>query len=115
MDGEALTAQVTAGRQAAEAGDWMLAGTANLRFHAQIVGWHGSPRLDQFFHGLMTEMRLGFLALPDPRTLHEPYLNRNEEICSVLLAGRVEEASAMLRSYLADAMEQIVAAVAAAA
>jgi DNA-binding GntR family transcriptional regulator len=114
VDGDALTARVEAGLRAAENDDWVLAGTANLHFHAQIVGLHGSPRLDQFFHRLMTEMRLGFLAIDDPKALHEPYLAQNQEICACLIAGRVDQARAMLDRYLTTAMERIVDAVASA-
>jgi DNA-binding GntR family transcriptional regulator len=115
VDAEKITASVTAGRQAADDNDWIGAGTANLRFHAEIVALHGSPRLDAFFQGLMTEMRLGFLALDDPRALHEPYLHQNELICEHLVAGRVADARLILEHYLKDAMEQVVAAVAASA
>ncbi len=113
VDADALRASVAAGRRAADDGDWVLAGTANLNFHTRIVALHGSPRLDEFFHHLMTEMRLGFLALRDPQTLHEPYLLENERICASLIAGQVAEARMMLESYLSEAEEQIVAAVAA--
>jgi len=113
VDGEALAAHIAAGRQAGDDDDWVRAGTVNLRFHAEIVALHGSPRLDEFFRGLMTEMRLGFLAIEDAKALHEPYLNQNEKLCSLLVGGKVASARRMLEKYLASAAEQVVAAVAA--
>jgi DNA-binding GntR family transcriptional regulator len=111
VDGAALQAAVTAGRAAAAAGDWVGAGTANLVFHAGIVAMHGSPRLDEFFRGLMTEMRLGFLAVDDARALHEPYLKLNGEICAALAEGAIGPARRMLDRYLTAARDQVVAAV----
>ncbi|MEV0460488.1 GntR family transcriptional regulator [Catellatospora methionotrophica] len=111
LDTALLTAAVAEGRHAADNGDWVAVGTANLRFHAQIVALQGSPRLDEFFQRVMTEMRLGFLAVADPRSLHEPYLDLNGRICAAVCAGELAEAREMLRHYLHTARAEIVAAV----
>jgi DNA-binding GntR family transcriptional regulator len=102
---------VAEGRKAGADGDWVAAGTANLRFHARIVALHQSPRVDELFARLMTEMRLGFLAVPDPHAFHAPYLERNAAICADLSTGRVKRARLALDAYLADALDQVVEAV----
>ena len=113
VDPARLRASAAAGRTAADRGDWSAAGTGNLQFHAEIVALHGSPRLDEFFRRLMTEMRLGFLALPDLAAFHAPYVERNGALCDDILAGRFAAARRALVSYLDGAMAEVVAAVAA--
>jgi DNA-binding GntR family transcriptional regulator len=112
LDGAALLRTVADGDEAGAQGDWGAAGTANLRFHSTLVAVHGSARMDEFFRRLMTEMRLGFLALRDPQGFHAPYLERNRKICKSLAAGRWAGARADLGDYLNDAMREVCAAVA---
>ena len=65
----------------ADRSDWLLdAGPANLRFHEVIVGIHRSARITEVFRRLMTELRLGFLAVTDPAAFHGAFLTRNREI-----------------------------------
>ncbi|ASW57931.1 hypothetical protein CIK06_22715 [Plantactinospora sp. KBS50] len=111
LDRATLTDSLNAADRAAAADDWVTAGTANLRFHTLLVAVHASPRIDELFRRLMTEMRLGFLALTDPHAFHEPYLSRNHELTDLLGAGRWDEARADLDRYLDDALRQVVAAV----
>jgi DNA-binding GntR family transcriptional regulator len=108
----AFAANLTASSEAAEAGDWRGVGTANLRFHTEIVALHGSARFDEFFQRLMTEMRLGFLALKDPEPFHAPYFVRNRELARMLHAGEYQAARAELADYLDVAGSQVAAAVA---
>jgi DNA-binding GntR family transcriptional regulator len=112
LEPAALLEPVTAGEAAGAAGDWVGAGTANLRFHSALVGAHGSARMEAFFRRLMTEMRLGFLALADPRTFHAPYLAQNRTIAEMIVGGRYDEARAHLTAYLEAAEAQVAAAVA---
>lgn len=111
LDRSALRDSLAAGDRAAAADDWVAAGTANLRFHALIASVHGSQRIDEIFRRLMTEMRLGFLALDDPHVFHEPYLRRNQEIGSLIETGAWTRAHAELDRYLDDAMRQVLTAV----
>lgn len=111
LDEAAFADSLAAGDRAADTEDWGAAGTANLRFHTQLVAVHASPRMAEFFHRLMTEMRLGFLALDDPRALHEPYLARNHELADLLRSGSWDQARTTLEHYLDDAVRQVVAAV----
>jgi DNA-binding GntR family transcriptional regulator len=96
---------------AATAGDWAAVGTANLRFHTEIVALHESARFDEFFTRLMTEMRLGFLALDDPEAFHAPYLPRNHALAAQLRGGACDAARSALAAYLDEAGDQVMAAV----
>lgn len=112
LDDGGLRDSVVAGQRAGAADDWVGAGTADLRFHAEIVAVHGSPRLNGFFRRLMTEMRLGFLALTDPHAFHAPYLVGNADICEHLIQGRWDQAHTALRRYLDAAEHEVARAVA---
>ena len=105
-----LQASVTAGKTAAHEGRFRDVGTENLTFHAHLVAVMGSPRTDQFFRRLMTELRLGFLAVGSD-DFHVPYVKRNGEILELLIKGRYAQARAELASYLRDAERQVLAAV----
>lgn len=112
LDAAGLTTVVDAAETAAGAADWGTVGTANLRFHEMLVAVHGSPRIADFFRRLMTEMRLGFLAVTDIATFHGAYLPRNREVLDHLTAGEHAEARAVLAAYLVDAEADVAAAVA---
>ncbi|GAA2543275.1 GntR family transcriptional regulator [Winogradskya consettensis] len=93
------TAVDDAGR-AASAGDWRAVGTANMHFHEQIVALAGSPRLDSWMRQLTAELRLAFVAAPDPEALHRPFVAMNDAITSTYEAGDANRAADMLRDYL---------------
>jgi DNA-binding GntR family transcriptional regulator len=94
-----------------QAGQWAEVGTVDLRFHTELVALRGSVRTNQFFRQLLTELRLGFLAVSDAKALHQPYAPRNVMILERLEAGDFGAARIELEKYLKDAEEQIVAAV----
>jgi DNA-binding GntR family transcriptional regulator len=108
VDVAAIDRTLTAADAAAQAGQWVEVGTADLRFHAEIVRVHGSVRIDEIFHRLMTEVRLGFLAGADPAALHGEFLARNREIRDLLADGRIGEALKRLAGYLDDAEERVI-------
>lgn len=101
----------TMGERAAEAGHWTDAGTVNLRFHAEIVETHRSARINEVFHRLMTEMRLGFLTFPDQGLLHGHFVPRNRTLYNHIAEGRLTEARQELAAYLDDAQDRVIAAV----
>ncbi|HEX6469790.1 MAG TPA: GntR family transcriptional regulator [Streptosporangiaceae bacterium] len=111
LDVDAIGGLVTAAERAATAGRWKEVGTLNLRFHERIVGALRSPRIDEVFRRLMTEVRLGFLAFPDPAELHAPYVSRNRSLHALIVDGRSEDARAELATYLDDAERLILAAI----
>ncbi|HZD71843.1 MAG TPA: GntR family transcriptional regulator [Actinomycetes bacterium] len=109
-----LTRAVEDAERVAAAADWREVGTANLRFHEELVAFLGSPRRSHFFHALMTEVRLGFCAVSDFRELHEPYVHWNRRLRDLLAAGELQRARRELEGYLARAEQQIAEAVRAA-
>jgi DNA-binding GntR family transcriptional regulator len=90
---------------------WLDVGTANLRFHEVIVGIHRSERITEVFRRLMTEIRLGFLAVADPAAFHGEFLARNRGLLRVMADGRLADARAELAGYLDDAQGQVIKAV----
>lgn len=102
---------VTAAEAAATAGDWHVVGTQDIEFHRAIVQAAGSTHLSAMFSGLLAELRLAFLRLPDPETLHEPFLRRNRGLVTSLGAGDLEGSLVEIDSYLADAETRLLAMV----
>jgi DNA-binding GntR family transcriptional regulator len=92
-------------------GLWLDVGTKNLRFHEVIVGIHRSARISEVFRRLMTELRLGFLAVTDPAGFHGAFLARNRTIHGAMASGELREAQAELAAYLGDAENLVVKAI----
>ncbi|MDT7586651.1 MAG: hypothetical protein QOC83_3527 [Pseudonocardiales bacterium] len=90
--------------------DWRGLGTADIRFHQEIVAVAGSPRLDELMRGVLAELRLVFHVMANPRWFHEPYLSRNRDILAALERGNGVEAEHLLATYLDDAERQLVEA-----
>jgi DNA-binding GntR family transcriptional regulator len=94
-----------------QAAQWVELGTLNLRFHAELVALRRSVRTNDFFRQLLTELRLGFLAVSDVKALHQPYVSRNVMILEMLEASNFGAARDELEKYLKEAEEQLGAAV----
>jgi DNA-binding GntR family transcriptional regulator len=103
-----LADAVVEGERAADAARWQDLGTANIHFHQAITALGGSPRLDEIMRGVFAELRLVFHVMGDPRRFHEPYLARNQEIFTLLEAGKSVRAERELAAYLDDAEKQLV-------
>lgn len=92
--------------QAAEAAvacrDWAQVGTASLRFHQALVALLDSRGIDQFFLGVLAQLRLAFTAMQDEARWHVPWVPRDREICDLVLGGRRDRAAALLLQYLDD-------------
>lgn len=100
---DAAAAAVTAARDAAAAGDWGAVGTADIRFHSELVRAVPSARIHGLMDGLLAEMRLAFLTTDDPGSFHAEFMDRNDAIVAALRAGDQARASALLADYLDDA------------
>ncbi len=107
----ALRTAVDDARAAAADGRWLDVGTANMRFHLGVAALAGSQRAGGLMEQVLAELRLVFLVMPDPRRFHEPYMQRNAEICRLLESGDVAAAEDALSRYLDDAEGQLLAAV----
>jgi DNA-binding GntR family transcriptional regulator len=102
---------VAAGESAAQRGDWVAVGTANMRFHRHLVALAGSRRIDEVAARLLAELRLAFHAVASPQRLHEPYVSRNRALLELLVAGDVERAAEELEEYLHDSQAELLDAV----
>jgi DNA-binding GntR family transcriptional regulator len=115
-DREALTALrevLEAAHASAASGDWSAVGTADIEFHRRIVAACQSVHLAGMFEGLLAELRLAFLRLPDRRSLHEPFLKRNDAILARLEESDVEGAVADMEDYLGAAESHLLEAISA--
>ena len=101
---------VREGQRALDDEDWRGLGTANIRFHQEIVAVAGSPRMDELMRAVLAELRLVFHVMANPRWFHEPYLTRNHEILTALERGNGPAAEQLLATYLDDAEHQLVEA-----
>jgi DNA-binding GntR family transcriptional regulator len=106
----AVRAAVSEGVAGADADDWAAVATANQHFHRALVALADSPRLDQQMALLLAEMRLVFHRMPGVREFHEPYLTRNDAICTLLEAGDRAAAAVEVERYLRDAEQQLLVA-----
>lgn len=106
----AARAAVDEGVAAAAADRWTGVASANQHFHRALVALAGSARLDQQMALLLAEMRLVFHRMSGVREFHEPYLGRNDAICTLLEAGEREAAAAAVGRYLDEAETQLLAA-----
>lgn len=88
-------------------GDWHGVGTANAHFHAALGALGGNRVLQQMLGSLLTESRLRFLLLDDPRAIHEPFLDDNRRILALLQLGEGTRAVAELEVYLLRARVQL--------
>jgi DNA-binding GntR family transcriptional regulator len=112
---DALTALLTPveiAEAAASAGDWKAVATENLHFHQQIVDLIGSERISAFFHSVEAELRLAFARVEHEAAFFSPFLPRNRMLAELIIQGRVDEACAEMRGYLAEAERLIAAGVA---
>ena len=98
--GKDMRAAVERARQAAARDDWRQVGTENAAFHAGVVRLADSPSLVSFHDDLMVRLRLVFDVVADPRYLHEPYIDLNDEIAAAYEAGDTAGAAERLTAYL---------------
>jgi DNA-binding GntR family transcriptional regulator len=106
LEDDVKTAEV-----AAERGDWVAVGTANMCFHQHLVGLVGSRRTDELTARLLAELRLAFHAVASPQRLHEPYVGRNRALLELLRNGEFERAAKELEDYLEDSRTELLDAV----
>lgn len=95
-------------QQHVDAGDWNKVGTASLQFHQSIVGLVRSERIGVFFGNLVAQLRLAFAVMPDESAFQVTWVSRDRDIAERILAGRRDEAAAMLVDYLNDSEMQII-------
>ncbi|MFP8965653.1 GntR family transcriptional regulator [Pokkaliibacter sp. CJK22405] len=97
-----LVAQVDALQQAALNGHWRDCATLSLAFHQQIVGFIGSPRLDDLFATVAAQARLAFASAIDDERFQRPWVARDVELCRLLCEGDRPAASRAMELYLME-------------
>ncbi|MEV4112904.1 GntR family transcriptional regulator [Nonomuraea sp. NPDC049695] len=86
--------------RAAAQDDWQGVGTANIRFHQALAALNGSPRIDEAMRQLLAELRLVFHVMENPRSFHQPFVDRNRALLGLMESGQPEKAAAYLDDYL---------------
>lgn len=81
------------------AGDWRMVGSDNMAFHAAIVSLADSERLDGLWSRLQAELRLAFVLIAEPESLHGPFVDNNAAIAELLEAGERDRAAEQLDAY----------------
>ena len=81
-------------------GDFEAVGTANGRFHLALAALAGNEVLDRTLRTILTEMRLLFVVVADPRSVHGRYVEANARIADLVVAGEVVRAAVALEEYL---------------
>ena len=99
---EPMRDDVETAEAAALAGRWPAVGTANMRFHRNLIGLADSARLNDITGRLLAELRLLFHVIATPQELHEPYIARNRGILELLEEREYEQAADQLNTYLLD-------------
>ncbi|TSD40564.1 GntR family transcriptional regulator [Rhodococcus sp. KBS0724] len=90
-----------------DAQNWAGVGTADVHFHRAVVALARSRRVTELMEGAWAELRLVFLAMGDPQSFHQPYLERNRQIAEALIVNNDDRAERLLLSYLDDAEHEI--------
>lgn len=90
--------------------DWSGVGTCNMHFHTAIVELSDSPRLFKQYQLILAELRLAFGLLNDPQLLHAPYIEKNEQILTLLMDGKAQEAATAMEDYLEISERTVLAA-----
>lgn len=103
-----LRAALQAGFVALDRGDFEAMGTANGELHLALASLAHNNVLDRTLRTLLTEMRLLFVVVADPREVHEPYLQRNAHLHDLVAAGSISRAAIYLEGYLLDAETSLV-------
>ncbi len=107
-----IRAVVTGAQTAAAEQRWSDVGTADLKFHSAVVALAGSRRLNDMMRRVLAELRLVFHMMADPHRFHEPYVDRNDEIVTLIERGRTAEAADALSAYLDDAEHHLLTGIA---
>ncbi|NAZ82713.1 GntR family transcriptional regulator [Kineococcus sp. R8] len=105
-----VRAAVEAAEAAAAAGDWVGVGTANTAFHAALVSLADSPRLTRTYRQLGAELRLAFLVIGDPQTLHGAFVGRNRSVLETFVTAGGPAAARELEDYLTESERTVLGA-----
>lgn len=89
---------------------WREVGSANMAFHVAIVDLADSPRLARTYRDVAAELRLAFLEIDDPRSLHEPFVRRNRAVLTAFLEHGADAGAEELERYLIQSERTVLGA-----
>lgn len=89
---------------------WRGVGSANMAFHVALVDLADSPRLARTYRNVAAELRLAFLTIDDPRSLHEPFVRRNRAVLTAFLEHGPDAGADELERYLIQSERAVLGA-----
>jgi DNA-binding GntR family transcriptional regulator len=101
---------VDAAEKAVAVGDWAGVGTTNMAFHESLVSLSDSPRLLRTYRQLGAELRLAFLVIGDPQTLHGRFVEKNRSVLDTFVSSGGSAAARELETYLTDSERTVLGA-----
>jgi DNA-binding GntR family transcriptional regulator len=84
---------------------------ADLRFHQQLVGLLGSPRIEGLYQNIQSELRL-CLSITDRDAADPTLVAEHQELLELLVGGDRRRCRELLRAHLLEARELVMRAVA---
>jgi DNA-binding GntR family transcriptional regulator len=99
---ESLDAAVERLEKAAEEQDWPALVEADMRFHQSLVRLLGSERLEVFFWNLLSELRLGLVAVDRASSDVRRMSGEHRKFYRLLKAGKRKECARLLKAHLED-------------
>ncbi|MBT2484456.1 MULTISPECIES: GntR family transcriptional regulator [unclassified Microbacterium] len=91
-------------------GAWRGVGSANMAFHVALVDLADSPRLARTYRNVAAELRLAFLTIDDPRSLHEPFVRRNRAVLTAFVEHGPDAGADELERYLVQSERAVLGA-----
>ncbi|MEU4013736.1 GntR family transcriptional regulator [Microbacterium sp. NPDC028030] len=93
-----------------DASAWRAVGSANMAFHVALVDLADSPRLARTYRDVAAELRLAFLKIDDPRSLHEPFVRKNRAVLDTFLSRGPHAGATELERYLVQSERVVLGA-----
>ena len=87
---------------------WQQVGTANSQVHDALAGVGGNSIVQRMVGDLMVDMRLLFLSLGSPASVHARYVAENRTVVELARAGEFARAAVALEAYLLAAERHLV-------
>jgi DNA-binding GntR family transcriptional regulator len=100
---EVLAAAVDRLETAAEQHDWPTLVEADMQFHCALVSFLGSDRLNGFFRNLLSELRVGLVAVDRASSDLHQMSGEHRKFYRLLKAGKRKECARALEAHLAEA------------
>ena len=93
--------------ESVDRGDSAGAADYDFLFHRQLVQTYNSPRLDQFYKGLLTELRLGLLLLDLGSDSSKQLAHEHRALLGLLQAGKFDQCKTALADHLGESERRL--------